>query len=527
MVTRTRQGSLAADLGARRLAAGENGRLASQAAADAHRLAREKTSQEPQKLQSSRSGPRIKFGKISKATRISVGVPAIELGKGSAKERTDAQPMRAATVKQAAQVSHVVFGREQESQRLAEILHAFADASAPPSRQGENVRASPVANVYVCGLPGTGKSLTVSRVVSALSDRIDVISVNCAEFRDNANALLPTVLEQLRRKSGNKDACVLGMDSRTACEQLVATVSRSGSGARRVLLVFDEMDFLLSRDQSLLYSVFELPKRSAGRIGIVGIANALDMPTRAVPWLRASASMPETVLFTSYTADALAHILQAHVAEHPDADAIKPALQLCCKRVAATTGDVRIARQVLLSALYCDHGAGADSLPSHKVANDAGCEASESAPRRDAGYYLGRVCALLQAKGGSGASIAVMQGLPLHQQLTLACAVRLVFSLAQHGQRRLTLGTLYDEMSRQARVLNVQHVSMSQFVDLCQTSLEHHNLLAISGSKDLRKRFVALRVPVPDVMDAIGQVRLFSTIFSSCKQRLTPLPADA
>ena len=58
-----------------------------------------------------------------------------------------------------------------------------------------------------------------------------------------------------------------------------------GSG-EMILLVLDEVDQLDSKNQEVLYTVFEWPALSGSRLALVGIANALDLTDRILPRLQ-------------------------------------------------------------------------------------------------------------------------------------------------------------------------------------------------------------------------------------------------
>ena len=53
-----------------------------------------------------------------------------------------------------------------------------------------------------------------------------------------------------------------------------------------VYLVLDEVDQLESRNQDVVYTVFEWPALSASRLSLVGIANTLDLMDRVLPGLQ-------------------------------------------------------------------------------------------------------------------------------------------------------------------------------------------------------------------------------------------------
>ena len=49
------------------------------------------------------------------------------------------------------------------------------------------------------------------------------------------------------------------------------------------MLLIDEIDMLISRDQSVLYNLFGWPQLPGARLLVIGIANTLDLPERLLP----------------------------------------------------------------------------------------------------------------------------------------------------------------------------------------------------------------------------------------------------
>ena len=52
------------------------------------------------------------------------------------------------------------------------------------------------------------------------------------------------------------------------------------------MLVLDEIDHLITKDQDVLYSFFEWAKSNSSKLIMIGIANALDLTSRFLPRLK-------------------------------------------------------------------------------------------------------------------------------------------------------------------------------------------------------------------------------------------------
>lgn len=73
-------------------------------------------------------------------------------------------------------------------------------------------------------------------------------------------------------------------------QALVELFNGAGAGSghkkrRRLMtvLLVDEIDMLMTRDQSVLYSLFSWPHYPGARLAVIGIANTLDLPQRLLP----------------------------------------------------------------------------------------------------------------------------------------------------------------------------------------------------------------------------------------------------
>ena len=124
--------------------------------------------------------------------------------------------------------------------------------------------------------------------------------------------------------------------------------------------------------QTLLYRLFEWASRPRSSLALLGIANSIDLTDRFLPRLRqklrelADANSegaqtclpePELLLFEPYSSAELKDIIVARIAragwassdeETPDKLHVfsSAAIELCCRKVHATSGDARRALEL-------------------------------------------------------------------------------------------------------------------------------------------------------------------------------------
>ncbi|CAN0459202.1 unnamed protein product, partial [Laminaria digitata] len=64
------------------------------------------------------------------------------------------------------------------------------------------------------------------------------------------------------------------------------------------LLLVDELDYITTTKQTVLYNLFEWPSRPHARVVVVGIANTMDLPERCLP--RISSRITARLSFEAY-----------------------------------------------------------------------------------------------------------------------------------------------------------------------------------------------------------------------------------
>ncbi|PWY98262.1 P-loop containing nucleoside triphosphate hydrolase protein [Testicularia cyperi] len=267
-----------------------------------------------------------------------------------------------------------VVGRESErlaiqlflQQRLGIFPHAPVQASDKGIELDGDVDS---ACLYVCGLPGTGKTALVRSVLNSLPAATSssspvpprVAFVNCMTL-SNPRLVFGKVLRALGSNAAD------GQPDSVA-ESALASLIRDGR--QRILIVLDEMDHLLhSRaHQNILYRLFSWASSSAsGATGgptcsLIGIANSLDLTERFVPLLASKGASPALLHFRPFEATEIVTVIKDRlsglrecyddatrldtvassndVAAEPLPLFTPTAVELLAKRIAGATGDLR------------------------------------------------------------------------------------------------------------------------------------------------------------------------------------------
>ncbi len=237
-----------------------------------------------------------------------------------------------------------LIGRDAERTELATFVSQAVD-----SRSG--------GGIYVSGPPGTGKSALVEELTNDLSStrNLKISVVNCVSVKSSKDILRKII----------SDLCPDELQSTKSEHSFLSRlfISKKKSTSQSFLVVLDEVDNLLSIDCELLYSLFEWALNKSSRLILVGIANALDLTDRFLPRLKARNLKPRLLPFMPYTAPQITSIVTQKLRSTLPADCSKgkdyvpflhpAAIQLCSKKVASQTGDLRKVFNLVRRAIDC------------------------------------------------------------------------------------------------------------------------------------------------------------------------------
>ncbi|CBF81423.1 hypothetical protein AN5676.2 [Aspergillus nidulans FGSC A4] len=219
-----------------------------------------------------------------------------------------------------------IIGREVEKEKLASFI-------------ADGMKFKKGGCMYVSGPPGTGKSALVKEVLDEVEIKpARVAQLNCASMRTARD-----VYSKL-----TEDLC----DDDDVFKK---------SEADRLKIMLDEIDHLLTSDAGILQSLFEWSLQGESKLLLIGIANALDLTDRSLPQLKAKNLKPLLLPFLPYNASQIAGVVierlrsllpEGQVEDPNFIPFVQPAaIQLCAKKVASQTGDLRKAFELIKRAI--------------------------------------------------------------------------------------------------------------------------------------------------------------------------------
>ncbi|KAI6184212.1 Origin recognition complex subunit 1 [Aphelenchoides bicaudatus] len=252
--------------------------------------------------------------------------------------------------------------REEELDKIEEFCRDFVD------RRGES------QSLYLGGVPGTGKTSCVVQTIKKLEeeDELDFVFIHL----NGGEMVKPEDLYvQFYQKYKKSKARI----STTSARQQLLSIFNYGDAKRSpVILLLDELDFLVNRNQSVIYDVFNLASLPESRLAIISITNTFDFTSRVLDQRIQSRLGTNRVHFQPYDFKQIEQILIARL-EKFESLVEKSAIMLASRRVANMSGDIRKALDVLRRAIDIAVVGGRETLKMSDI--DEACKESKSTYR--------------------------------------------------------------------------------------------------------------------------------------------------
>ncbi|QPG99205.1 hypothetical protein C2857_001193 [Epichloe festucae Fl1] len=341
-------------------------------------------------------------------------------------------------------------------------LHVSSVPTSLPCREGEfslvysHLEASISEGtgncIYISGTPGTGKTATVREVIARLeesvgSDELDdfiFVEINGMKITDPHQSY--TLLWEALR------------GERASPSQALDLLERefSNPSPRRVpcVVLMDELDQLVTKNQAVMYNFFNWPTLRHSRLIVLAVANTMDLPERTLSNKISSRLGLTRITFPGYTHEQLMRIIQSRLGGVPgdvvDADAV----QFASRKVAAVSGDARRALDICRRAVEIAENdfQGDPTTPSKRGTQDL--------------MQRGRVTIVTIKKAINEATTNPVQqhlrALPLMSKLLMAA---LLLRIRRTGLAETTFGETVDELQRATAHAAPALPGMAQILD--------------------------------------------------------------
>lgn len=200
--------------------------------------------------------------------------------------------------------------------------------------------------IYISGVPGTGKTATVTQVVRKLQTeakqnvlpKFDYVEINGMRLTEPRQAYVQ-IYRQLTGKT------LTWAQARDLLEKrFTESKSRSKKQTRSTILLIDELDIICNRKQDVVYNLFDWTSKRYSRLVAITIANTMDLPERVLKLKVASRLGLTRITFQPYSFKQLQEVVMARLAgsNHFVSDAV----QLVARKVASVSGDCRRALDI-------------------------------------------------------------------------------------------------------------------------------------------------------------------------------------
>ncbi|XP_025832150.1 origin recognition complex subunit 1 [Agrilus planipennis] len=212
--------------------------------------------------------------------------------------------------------------------------------------------------MYISGVPGTGKTATVTEVIKHLqqssskgsSPTFSYVSINGMKLSEPRQAYVE-ILKQLDGKSMRWEQAQTTLENK---------FSRSSKKMNPTILVVDELDILCTKRQDVVYNLLDWPTKSHAQLIVITIANTMDLPERLLMSRVTSRLGLTRLTFQPYNFKQLQEIITKRLLGtnifNPDA------VQLVARKVASVSGDARRALDICRRAVEIAQQEGPETL---------------------------------------------------------------------------------------------------------------------------------------------------------------------
>jgi origin recognition complex subunit 1 len=299
------------------------------------------------------------------------------------------------------------------------------------------------ACIYISGTPGTGKTATVREVVaqlnaSVLADELDdfiFVEINGMKVTDphQSYSLLWEALKGDR------------VSPTHALDLLEREFNHPSPRRTPCVVLMDELDQLVTKNQSVMYNFFNWPGLRHSRLIVLAVANTMDLPERTLSNKISSRLGLTRITFAGYTHEQLMKIIQSRLEGVPG-DIVDPdAVQFASRKVAAVSGDARRALDICRRAV--------ELAESDVLAHPAPNTPSKTGRNEKIPKAVGKVTIATVKRAINEATTNPLQqylrGLPLSAKLLLAA---LLAKTRRTGISESILGEVLDEAKRMSKM---------------------------------------------------------------------------
>ncbi|ORX45120.1 P-loop containing nucleoside triphosphate hydrolase protein [Hesseltinella vesiculosa] len=409
-----------------------------------------------------------------------------------------------------------LIGREREVQTLTKFWNEFVIGNQPGC-------------LYISGSPGTGKTALLAHVKRNMATKpqpknhqIKTVMINCMAIDDPKWIYVKLVSEF--GSSQMSDNC---SEAIVQAKKLLVNAKKKAIN----VVILDEIDHLVTKDQDVLYTLFEWASLPSSRLVLIGIANALDLTNRVLPRLRAKNCEPQLLNFNPYQPSDISNIIKdrlyslqnsnsddakkakAETNDKPSLPLMQPAaVELCAKKVAARKGDLRSAFDICQQAIeLAQKEHRKNQGPAKNVLGDIKNNTKQQpAPEITTDQPLVTIRHVIAASNPITAATGVnkLKSLTSQQQIVLATFL----NVKQKNPRILFMDARNEYMNLIKANGTVPELSNTEFHTVV-SNIQDAGMVTMKMAKEHAKRQILLNIDDTDIQTLIEHTPLLKTLF--------------
>ena len=349
--------------------------------------------------------------------------------------------------------------------------------------------------IYISGTPGTGKTATVREVVAQLDSAV---------LANDLNDFIFVEINGMKVTDPHQSYSLLWEalhGDRVSPPHALELLERdfSNPNPRRVpcVVLMDELDQLVTKNQSVMYNFFNWPSLHHSRLIVLAVANTMDLPERTLSNKISSRLGLTRITFPGYNHEQLMQIIQSRL-EGIAGNMVDPdAVQFASRKVAAVSGDARRALDICRRAVEIAE----TEILTQNTFLDTPTKKTKHEELRDGKVHnrVGRVTISTIKHAINEATSSPLQhslrSSPLASKLVLAA---LVARMRRTGCVECMLGEVVEEAKRLGQIADV--TAIRRFMLTSKTKPGSHTIS--TGRLATAPRMRALGIAIIELMEA-------------------------